>query len=258
MLETISAETANPVKKKSSTSETGHAKNIANFQNLISFCQGYGSAYDPSKEALKISALQSQYVNAIQKLNQTKATKVSFDNATNDRRHEFENLKPLATKIINAFIVSGADNLAIKDLKSINKKIQGSNTPKTKTTPEGDAETVKAISTSQQSYDRLIDHYINLTQVLQQNPFYSPNESELKLSSLNAKILTMQSTNTALINSYTQYSNTIIQRNQALYDAVTGLTQTAKEVKQYVKSVFGAASPQYHQVVILEFKTMRD
>lgn len=27
-----------------STSETGHAKNIANFQDLISFCQGYGAS----------------------------------------------------------------------------------------------------------------------------------------------------------------------------------------------------------------------
>ena len=35
-----------------STSETGHAKNIANFQDLISFCQGYGVTYNPTKESL--------------------------------------------------------------------------------------------------------------------------------------------------------------------------------------------------------------
>ena len=42
-----------------STSETGHAKNIANFQDLISFCEGYGSTYNPTKEGLKIPQLQA-------------------------------------------------------------------------------------------------------------------------------------------------------------------------------------------------------
>lgn len=42
-----------------STSETGHAKNIANFETLISFCIGYGSSYNPSKEALKVANLQA-------------------------------------------------------------------------------------------------------------------------------------------------------------------------------------------------------
>ena len=37
-----------------STSETGHAKNVANFQNLIAFVKAYGETYNPSKEALKI------------------------------------------------------------------------------------------------------------------------------------------------------------------------------------------------------------
>jgi len=35
-------------------SETGHAKNVANLEDLISFCNGYGSSYNPSKVALKI------------------------------------------------------------------------------------------------------------------------------------------------------------------------------------------------------------
>lgn len=32
-----------------STSETGHAKNVANFSTLISFCTAYGTKYNPSK-----------------------------------------------------------------------------------------------------------------------------------------------------------------------------------------------------------------
>ena len=154
-----------------STSETGHAKNIANFQDLISFCQGYGASYNPTKESLKIPQLLALYQLAQDKLNATKTQKTAFDTATNERRNTFANLKPLATKIINAFAVSGADTLAIADAKTVNKKLQGASSKKAtteQTTPEN-TPTTNSISTSQQSYDRLIDHFANLIQVVEQN-----------------------------------------------------------------------------------------
>ena len=40
-------------------SETGHAKNVANFDNLISIVKGYGEAYNPSRVALKLTSLQA-------------------------------------------------------------------------------------------------------------------------------------------------------------------------------------------------------
>lgn len=40
-----------------STSETGHAKNVANFDELISYAIGYGADYNPSKEAIQIPGL---------------------------------------------------------------------------------------------------------------------------------------------------------------------------------------------------------
>lgn len=239
-----------------STSETGHAKNIANFQDLISFCQGYGTSYNPTKESLKIAQLQAQYQSALEKLNITKTQKATFDNATNERRNGFADLKSLSTKIVNSLAVSGADVLAVNNAKSVNKKIQGTSSKKTKTT-QVDSEnstTSTGISTSQQSYDRLIDHFANLIEVLQQNTTYSPNENDLKLASLQTKLNHLKTTNTNLINAYTLYSNAMIERNQSLYNPLTGLVQTAKEVKQYVKSVFGATSPQYKQVSGLEFK----
>ena len=242
-----------------STSETGHAKNIANFQDLISFCQGYGASYNPTKESLKIPQLLALYQLAQDKLNATKTQKTAFDTATNERRNTFDNLKPLATKIINAFAVSGADTLAIADAKTVNKKLQGASSKKAtteQTTPEN-TPTTNSISTSQQSYDRLIDHFANLIQVVEQNTNYTPNETELQVATLQTKLTELQTKNTNLINAYTGYSNAMIDRNQTLYNPLTGLVQTSKEVKQYVKSVFGANSPQYKQVSGLEFKVIK-
>jgi len=46
------------------TNETGHAKNVANFEQLISFCTGYGATYNPAKAALKLTALNTLFTTA--------------------------------------------------------------------------------------------------------------------------------------------------------------------------------------------------
>jgi hypothetical protein len=249
-----SGEQGKNTKKKSSTSETGHSKNIANFQDLISFCQGYGSIYNPSKESLRITELQNQYQSSLDTLYQLKTSKVNFDTATNSRRIEFESLKPFSTKILSAFIVSGADKLAIDDMRGIHKKIQGPNYKKAK----DESKEIKNISTSQQSYDRFIDHFVNLIKILEKSPTYNPNEEDLKISAIQAKIDAMKSTNINLINAYTEYNNAVIQRNVVLYNELTGLVQVSKEVKLYVRSIFGANSPQYQQVKVIEIKTIKN
>jgi hypothetical protein len=58
-----------------SQSETGHAKNVATFNTIISFCQGYGSQYQPAVAALEIANLQSQLAAAENALNESKKNK---------------------------------------------------------------------------------------------------------------------------------------------------------------------------------------
>jgi hypothetical protein len=67
----------------------------------------------------------------------------------------------------------------------------------------------------------------------------------------------LKNANTAVINAYTTVSNSRIARDQSLYNPANGLCETAKEVKGYVKSVFGASSPQYKQISGLEFRTVK-
>jgi hypothetical protein len=196
-------------------------------------------------------------------LQQVKTTKTGFDNATNARQIAFKDLKPLATKIINALSVSGATNLVIANATTVNRKIQGTKangaakivgTPTSPNTPEPNA---KTISTSQQSYDSLIDHFTKIIETVSQESNYKPNETELKTATLQNKLATLKTTNTSLINGYTNWSNTRIQRNSTLYNPLSGLVQTALDVKKYVKSIFGATSPQYKQISGLEFKVQK-
>ena len=58
-----------------STTETGHAKNVANFEDLISFCTGYGTACNPSKNNLKLTALNTLFTNSKSVLQTVKSQK---------------------------------------------------------------------------------------------------------------------------------------------------------------------------------------
>lgn len=247
-----------------STSETGHAKNVANFEVLISSCTGYGTAYNPSKNALKIPQLQSALTTAKNSLQTVKTTGITFENARNARETALAPapIKRFCTRILNALQATDASKLTVDDAKTINRKIQGKRagnnqippvTPPTEGTTPTPPEVIQ-ISVSQQSYDSLIDNFNKLVACLSAESLYIPNENDLKVTALNTTLTNYRTLNTAVINASIPFKNAMIARNTVLYQEFTGLVDIALEVKKYVKSVFGATSPQYKQISKLEFK----
>ena len=194
-----------------STTETGHAKNVATFEDLISFCTGYGATYNPSKAALKLPALATQNTGAIAALQAVKVAKTAFDNATNAREVAFTPLKPLATKIVNGLAATEATSQTVDDVKTTNNKIQGKRAKAiekpTAAALAAGAEPVKTASTSQQSFDKLIDHFAQMIATLTAEPKYLPNENELKVATLNTLLTDLRAKNTAVISATTTLSN---------------------------------------------------
>lgn len=251
------------------SNETGHAKNVANFENLISFCTGYGADYNPSKDNLKLPALNTLFASAQTALQSVKTTKTNFDNATNLREIGFEPFKKLCTRIVNALEATDASTQTVDDAKTINRKIQGKragNLPLSSgagSVPIGASGGEMPIvednhnSVSQQSFDNMIDHFTKLIQLLSSEPMYNPNETDLKVVALNTLLTNLKTYNTASITAITDYSNARIARDTTLYETDTGLVDVAGEVKKYVKSVFGATSPQFKQISGLLFRTLK-
>jgi hypothetical protein len=240
-----------------SNTETGHAKNVATFEDLISFCAAYGATYNPSKATLKLATLNAQLATANAALQTVKSAKTAHDNATNAREILFKPLKPFATKIVNALAATDATVQTVADARSSNNKIQGKRV-KAVEKPDAEAltagtEPVRTASVSQQSFDKLTDNFAQLVATLTAEPKYLPNENELKLVALNAMLADLKAKNTAVINAYTAVSNARIARNKTLYEDNTGLVETAWAVKAYVKSLYGATSPQFKQVNVLKF-----
>ena len=239
----------------SSQSEVGHAKNVANFADLIAYCTAYGTTYNPSKSALQLTSLNTLLTFAQTELANVTTAKNAFDTVTGDRQLAFESLKPLATKVYNALSVTDATDQTLADAKTINNKIQGKRA-KTVTEnphPENGNPPNNTVSVSRQSYDSLTENFSALIDLVSSVPSYTPNETDLSIASLTSFRDSLQTASTNVINAEVAYSNTRISRDNLLYSKDSGLVDVAMDVKNYVKSIFGATSPQYKQVSGIKF-----
>ncbi len=240
-----------------SFNETGHAKNVANFQDLIAFCATY-PAYNPSSAALTVAGLNTKYTDARTALNGVITALTTFNNAVNVRKTAFESLRPLATRVISAFEACGADAEKVKDAKSINKKLQGARATKKETpvpaNPGNPVPADNSISASQQSYDQQLEHFAKLINLLTTTAAYTPNETNINLTGLATKLGELQTANSGVSTAYAALSNSRIARDSELYNPHTGLVAIATSVKKYIKSLFGSVSPQYKQVSGLQFR----
>ncbi|MCD6020282.1 MAG: hypothetical protein K0S53_3403 [Bacteroidetes bacterium] len=259
-------------------SESSHANNVANFEDLYSFCQGFGGNYNPSTNSIMLNQLNQLQNSALLCMSNVSATKAQYQVAKDNYKIAFLPLKDIVTKAMAALQSSGASKQIISNAKSLENKIKGrykkltkADAGKTIEPPEGSeqantnnnlnageasAEPIKKRrhSRAQQDDDNLIANFSNLIQLLSLVPTYAPNEVELSINGLNTFLATMKSTNSLLINAYTSYSNELTARNQTLYMDNTGLVAIAAKVKLYVKSVYGLRSPQYKKVAALKFK----
>lgn len=237
--------------------ETGHARNVERFAQLISFVQGYGADYAPSNPAITLVNLQAKLAESQTSIDGVSSTKAPWTVAVNDRQNSFADLRPLATRLVNSFAASGAPENAVDDAKSLKRKIDG---VRAKALPADNPNTPddegKGSSASQQSYTQLTEHLDNLIELLDSSG-YAPNETELKVPALAAYATTLKTANNAVINATTPWSNSRLTRDETLYADDTGLVALAGLVKKYVKSLFGGDSPQYQQVGGLDFTLPR-
>ena len=240
-----------------STFYSGYSKNVANFQDLIAFITGYGATYNPNKNALKLPQLIALHAAAQANLAEVVTKNTLYNNKVNERVAAFKDLKSLSTRLINALQTTDATPEKIANAKTFNKKMQGVRAKAVETTTDPNTPAPSTISTSQQSYDQQIQHLAGIISVLETEPSYAPNEVDLQIATLTAKQADLTAKNSAVATAYTNVSNSRIARDTTIYGADTGLFDIATEVKKYVKSVFGATSPQFAQIKGIEFTKKR-
>jgi len=90
----------------SSTSEVGHAKNVANLQKITQQVSTY-SLYNPPIANITVASLQTLYANANAKLTEVGDKRNANKNAIVARQNAFKNLSSTCTSIINLLEIVG-------------------------------------------------------------------------------------------------------------------------------------------------------
>ena len=234
-----------------STSEVGHAKNVANLQKLTEQVTVY-TLYNPPVDNIKIANLQTLYTTASAKLAEVEDKRNANKNAITVRQSAFENLKSTTTKIINHLQILGLPSGTIDQAKSLNRLIQGGQ-KKAVTPTEAGKEEPKTASTSRQSYTQMADNFGILLQLLGTIQTYNPNEDDLKLTNLETYKNSLVSSTQSVDQTEAELNNKLLERDQLLYADGTGLYSIAQNVKKYVKSLYGATSTEYSNVSAIKF-----
>lgn len=234
-----------------SKSEVGHAKNVANLQKLTEQVIVY-PLYNPPIENLAVVSLQALYTNASTKLSEVEEKRNANKKAITLRQTAFENLKPTCTRIINLIDILGLPQGTLDQAKSLNRLIQGGQ-KKTSTQPEENKEAPKTASTSRQSYTQQANNFGILLQLLATIPTYTPNEDDLKLTTLSTYHASLINATKAVDQTEALLNAKLIERDQILYADGTGLYAIAQNVKKYVKSLYGATSSEYTNVSAIKF-----
>lgn len=244
-----------------SNSETGHAKNVANFENLITSITAFGPAYNPNKNSIKLPELQSVLDQSKVALNAVNIAHAAFSNAVAARETAFEPFSKLTTRINNALKASDTTVNVNDNVKTIVRKLQGRRasakiSDEEKQALEADGKVVNQISAAQMSFDSRIENFDKLIMLLASVPAYSPNEEDLKLDALKAYHNLLKTKNNDVLVATVQLSNARIKRNELLYKPLVGLVSMALDAKVYLKSVFGVSNPNYKQISKLSFKSI--
>lgn len=242
------------------TNETGHAKNVANLEELIAFIESYGDKYNPSRDDIKTPALKALLQNGKDAIHAVNLLLPPYSNAVAARNVAFSPIEKLSTRILNAVKATDTASQVDDNAKTIVRKLQGVRaTPKLTEEQKKEltdaGKSAKEISASQQSFDNMLDNLDKLIQLLQSIPQYTPNEEDLKVESLQALYDDLSAKHAAVKIALAPLSNARIARDEVLYKPLAGIVDIAFDTKTYIKSAFGASSPQYKQVSGLIFRS---
>lgn len=238
----------------SSTSETGHAKNVANANLFNSYAANLGIIYNPSNPDLGLKNLQALYSEAFAQQEQINAALPPYTFAVNARQAVFSTINKDLTKLQKAYkATKGVSGAQMEDFMTIARKIKGLR--KSPLAPPIPPETEATnYSVSQLSYDQRTNHFSELIQLLQTTPDYAPNETEYQITTLQTEKDQMMQTTQEVADTYFPLSQARSGRNKTMYTNENNLIDTYNTAKTYIFTILDKNSPEYKAFAKLKFK----
>lgn len=234
-----------------SQSERGHAKNVANFKELITVINGFGVQYSPISEELQTESLAKVLEKAELVIDKLKSCELAEKQATARLQTAFKGLGTLTSQLLGLVESMRADESVVENLRSLKKRITGENARRKKSTDANSemVEEKETRSTSRQSYDSRLDDFQRFVLILQSVQGYTPKEDAFKIDTLQKKLEAMKKAITESDEYTTTRRMVMNERNTLLYTADTGLVDTAQRVRSYIKAAFGGTRSEAYKRV---------
>jgi len=237
---------------------SGASSNVSNLKLLNSAILGFGNIYNPINAQISYTALQSTYVHGQSAINAVDIALAANTNAKNTRSKSFGSLSKLMTRIGNAFKSIITDESARTQIRSMILLIQKGRVNPKKTKPAVNAITedpapAQGSISHKSGYEKQLDNFSKLIQFLASFPTYKPNEADLSVAGLTAWYNELALNCQAVIDTQTNLDKSRRDRENVIYQPVTGLVQLGNDSKSYIKSVFGAGSLEYRQISKIKF-----
>ncbi|RYY97148.1 MAG: hypothetical protein EOO11_11715 [Chitinophagaceae bacterium] len=217
-----------------SPSDTGHQINIASLSKTCTIVDALGDSYQPAHPDIQPAALRD-FLRRCEEVHDTvKRSESGYDTAVNVRKALFASLKKKATRVVNAYIDSGAPAGDVDDIRGINNVLQG-NSPKAPKDP-GEGAEEESYSTSQQSFASQADRFDSLLVRCAALRGYRSSEADLSLDALKAFHQELVAASTAVDGAAFALREARRHRKAVMYNEEQGCVARSKRIRSYSKT----------------------
>ncbi|TAJ06817.1 hypothetical protein DMA11_22525 [Marinilabiliaceae bacterium JC017] len=210
--------------------ETGHAARSAAFDELIAYVQNMGPTYNPPTSDLTVEALQQKATTASQIQKQLATNNALYKMAKTNRNEAFKPINSTVRQVLDLTQALGINHGTVEQMKSITSSILGTK------------------RLSQQGMDARLDNLNQMIELLKNVDGYITNRDHLKIEGLETLASNIKIAADDVVRKETVLIETRRNRQKA-FGKDEGLTAITRRVKAYLKSLMGARSNDYKQVV---------
>ena len=237
--------------------ESGHNKNVANFETTVIAITARGAEYAPPQELITLPELQTHLTGIKAAVADVDAKQAAKTNAVDEVQAEFKDLYKYAVNIKRTAEVTLNDAALTADLQTIvnkfNPKGRKTGVPDDPLTPDID-ESRTAHSMSQTSRDNLIAYLADMSALLKTREPYNPPDAQYQTTGIDEKIAALTAKNNADKAAGAALGNSLDARDALLYNNPDCTINRVKLIKTYIAVKFGKDSAIYQQINALEFK----
>ena len=252
---------------------TGHAKNVAMFKEVIIILTNMNGKWNPVNDKLKLPNLAGIHVACDTKLSVVNDAIAADKIKTAARASAYDPLNMLVRRVVAAMKSCEMDAAVIDRAKSVKDLIDGLNVNLMAAKRRREAvkrelllvteggvvpEAPKTHSVSQQSFDEKLSNFKKLIALLDTAGNYATNQPDLSIVALNAFADTLSVANHETNDAYDLLDIQRRERNEMLYGDTNSIDSIVALIKNELESVESKQGTNYKKAIAYRFVKVND